>query len=235
MMGEHAVGRSAASPLGVVFDCDGVLVDSEPLHETATRQFFATRGVTVSSADIAELVGMRVRDQVECLARRVGLQGDPDGLYRARERCFWQLAGNGVPGITGAADLVRRLAERGHPVAVATSGTRRWLDHVVDLLGLRPHLWGAIAGDEVHHPKPHPEAYLRAANVLRLPPEVCVAVEDSARGIASARAAGMEVVALNRLCHEPSAFLQADHVISRLESLTKILSAGAHRPATLPS
>lgn len=234
-MGACTVGGSAASRPGVVFDCDGVLVDSEPLHETATRRFFATRGVSLGSGDFVDLVGMRVRDQVECLARRVGLEGDPDGFYRARERCFWELVGNGVPAISGASALVRQLAERGHPVAVATSGTRRWADHVVDLLGLRPYLRGSVAGDEVHHPKPHPEAYLRAADVLRLPTRDCVAVEDSTRGIASAWAAGMGVVALNRSGHEPSAFPHADHVISHLDCLTAIIAGWTRRPTTLLS
>lgn len=220
---------------GIVFDCDGVLVDSEPLHEEATRQFFAARGVILRSQDFVQLVGMRVRDQVECLARRAGLEGDPEVLYQGREECFWELTQKGVSTITGAADLVRQLAERGHPVAVATSGTRRWIDHVVQLLAVRPYLRGVVTGDEVDQPKPHPEAYLRAAKILRLLPRNCVAVEDSVKGMASARAAGMGVVALNRLGREPSVFFQADHVVSHLGCLTEILTDWPRRPATLRS
>ena len=178
-------------PAGVVFDCDGVLVDSEPLHAAATTEWAASIGIDLPPETFDDLVGLTVPQQIE----RV-LEGTPHSRehgYIARERFFWRRSTE-LTALDGVVTLIRRLHDAHVLVAVCSNGSRRYVDHVVDTLRLRPLIEGLICADDVRHPKPHPEPYLRAARLLGLAPEDCYAVEDSGPGATSALAAGMSVI-----------------------------------------
>jgi HAD superfamily hydrolase (TIGR01509 family) len=179
----------------VVFDCDGVLVDSEPNHAKATTEHLASLGTPVASSLFDHLVGMRVRDQMGVIADLTG--HDPAALFAGRESRFWELMRNDFPAMPGAAQAIRRLHADGFVIGVATSGTREYIDYVVSQLGVG-HLVAAVTcGDDVRQPKPDPECYLRTAEAMGIPATNCAAIEDSELGAASAAAAGMRVLQLN--------------------------------------
>jgi HAD superfamily hydrolase (TIGR01509 family) len=208
-----------------VFDCDGVLVDSEPLHDAATRDELEHRGIALPNSFFDEHVGMRVADQMAVLAARHGF--DPDNLYAAREQRFWTLVRTRFAEVPGSVDTVRRLHAAGIKIAVATSGTRRWIDYVIDRLGLEAEIAATISGEDVHEPKPHPEAYLMATAALGVAPRQSAVVEDSERGYRAAVEAGCIVVVLNRHGREPHRFTDATAVTTSMPHARDVLLRAA--------
>jgi HAD superfamily hydrolase (TIGR01509 family) len=184
-------GGSRTPPPGVVLDCDGVLVDSEPLHARATTMWASTIGITLHPEYFHDLIGMTVFDQVARIVKGTG--HDPAQAYRAREEHFWGLIGQIEP-MLGVVDLIRRLHQAGTRIAIASNGSRDYLRHVINTLKIGTMIDGFVCADDITHPKPHPEPYLKAAALLNLEPAACVAVEDSQPGVTSALAAGMSVI-----------------------------------------
>jgi HAD superfamily hydrolase (TIGR01509 family) len=181
-------------PAGVVLDCDGILVDSEPLHARATTEWAKTVGITLHPEYFHDLIGMTVFDQIAHIVKGTG--HDPAKAYQARETHFWSLIDQIEP-MVGVVDLIRRLHGAGTRIAIASNGSRDYLRHVIDTLKIDTMIDGFVCADEITHPKPDPEPYLKAAALLGLEPRVCVAVEDSLPGLTSALAAGMSVIMVN--------------------------------------
>jgi HAD superfamily hydrolase (TIGR01509 family) len=179
----------------VVFDLDGVIVDSEPLHERANAQYFATFGSgAVDEALLDSMMGRRVRDLTDVVAERSGRP--PDEVFAERERVFWRLLGEGLEPMPGLHEALARLRAAGLTLAVASSGTRRYVAHVLDVLGIGGRFAAIATGEDVRRGKPAPDVYLLAAERLGVPPAACAAVEDAPAGVRAARAAGMRVVAV---------------------------------------
>lgn len=127
-------GSTPLPPPGVVFDCDGVLVDSEPLHARATTEWARSIGVHLPPEFFPGIVGKTVREQVALIVDGTGHPIE-DGL-RDREEHFWAVAHEIMP-MTGVQTLIRRLNDAGSLVAIASNGSRRYLEHVIDLLDVR--------------------------------------------------------------------------------------------------
>jgi HAD superfamily hydrolase (TIGR01509 family) len=214
---------------GVIFDCDGVLVDSEPAHARATSEYLASLGTPVAPDLFDRLIGMRVRDQMDVIADLTG--HDPDDLFRGREAMFWKLIAQDFPAMPDATRTIAELHEAGFVVAVATSGTRPYVDYVLLQLGVDRFISAVTCGDDVQQPKPHPECYLRTAAVLGIPASQCAAVEDSELGATSAQAAGMEVLFLSRHGAAPPA---ASRRFSDLAAIGRHLLALHDRPGVRP-
>lgn len=190
----------------VVFDCDGVLVDSEPHSLEAWREVLARLGHPGTAGDVRECTGL---GYVACHERLATLGPlPPPGelwpeLLAALHRSF--AAGLEVHGDARA--TVEGLVLRGIPVAVASSSPRQRLDLTLGCAGLGGRFDVTVAGDEVPRSKPWPDVYLEAARRLGVPPPSCVAVEDTGHGARAARAAGMRVVGVVREPGEAGALL----------------------------
>jgi HAD superfamily hydrolase (TIGR01509 family) len=178
----------------VVFDMDGVMVDSEPVHERATAEYLAGLGAEADAKLLDDMMGRRVRELTDALAARLGLP--PEQVFEQREAVFWRLLDEGLEAMPGLHAAVDRLAAAGLGLAVASSGTRAYVDHVLERLQVRAAFAVVVSGEDVRHGKPHPEIYLQAAERLHADPADCVAIEDTTHGIAAARAAGMRAVAM---------------------------------------
>lgn len=181
-------------PTAVVFDMDGVLLDSEPVHYEVLRGLLAAAGIPWTPEDHERSLGKTIEDTWGELRARHGtgaLAGDLDARYGAEMLARYR---SGIVLVPGALGLVRRLASLGVPIAVASSSPRAWVDAGLHGAGIARYALHSVAGDEVAAGKPDPEVYLQAARGLGLPPGECIAVEDAPTGVASARAAGMEVV-----------------------------------------
>jgi beta-phosphoglucomutase family hydrolase len=177
----------------VVFDMDGVLVDSGAHHRDAWRATFRDVGVTPPAEFWRTTIGRPAEDAVALLV---------DGLDRAevlrvvevKRRHYARLSRRGAVPVAGVPAFVDALARAEVRRAVATSATRRDLAHVLDELGLRDRFDIVVTADDVRWGKPHPEVYLKAAAGLGVDPSACVVFEDAVVGVQAARAAGMRVI-----------------------------------------
>jgi HAD superfamily hydrolase (TIGR01509 family) len=192
-----------ARPSAVVFDLDGVLLDSEHLWEENWRRQAARFSVTWTPEDTSHCQGMSAPEWSAYLAERVGEaesaedceRGVVDGMIAALE------AGRMEP-FDGAVTMVREVAER-VPVGLATSATRRLIDAVLARNDLTASFGATVSSAEVDRGKPSPDVYLEAARRLDVDPGECVGVEDSSNGMRAAHAAGMTVVAIPNPTYPP--------------------------------
>lgn len=194
---------------GVVFDMDGILIDSEPLFRMAARAAARDIGYTLSDATYMMWMGLPPR-AVEAAIRDSWGEAFPMADFRERFRAIWidHTDTHGVPAQPGMAELLAQLAVRGVPFAVATSTERGQAERSLALAGLAPYIDVLVAGNEVEQGKPEPEIFLRAAARIGVAPERCIALEDSAVGVRSASAARMLTIMVPDL-HRPTAEIAA--------------------------
>jgi HAD superfamily hydrolase (TIGR01509 family) len=182
---------------GVVFDMDGVLLDSEPLHHEVVNELLAEEGASLTVDEYLGYVGTTLEDTWGDLVRRFGLTR-PYEYYRDRyDEGIRRLYAERSELLPGAAWLVGELKRLGLRLAVASSSRTAWVEACLAHLGLRDRFDAVVTGDMVAHGKPDPEIYLLAARRLGLTPERCLAIEDAPKGAESARRAGMAVVAVD--------------------------------------
>jgi HAD superfamily hydrolase (TIGR01509 family) len=187
---DRGAGPAARLPAGVVFDCDGTLVDTEPLSERAWERVLGERGYAPTERDFAAVLGHPAERSFAYFDERVPGGLGPFDAFRAEYRgTFAELFDAGVRVFDDAVTTIRALHAAGVPVAVASSSRRAHVARSLAACGLAEVVVAAFGADDVREPKPHPEPYLAAARALRVPPGRCSAVEDSRVGVASARAA----------------------------------------------
>jgi len=204
------------APSAVIFDCDGTLVDSEPLSRRAWEATLAPHGYAVTDADLAALIGLPYATVHAYFAERVpGLPGI-DAVSAAFSGAFFTLIDAELEPFEDALALVAALADAGLPVAVASSSRRERLDRTLAIAGLTRAFPVSIAGDEVVRGKPAPDMFLEAARRLACPPERCAVIEDSSPGVAAAVEAGMVCVAIARAPGDEAALSGAHRVLERL-------------------
>jgi HAD superfamily hydrolase (TIGR01509 family) len=183
----------AALPRAVVFDMDGLMLDTERLDRDLWRAVTQPLGIEFPDALHAALVGRPVRDSLRNLRAHFGADFPLDELRAQIEERWLRIAADpGLPRKPGLEELLTLLEEIGIPKAVATSTARGKALHSLGVLASRFH--AVICGDEVVHGKPAPDIYLLAAQRLGVAPAHCLALEDSPAGVAAARSAGMPVV-----------------------------------------
>jgi HAD superfamily hydrolase (TIGR01509 family) len=206
----------------VVFDVDGVLIDSEPVWERVRRNFVATRGGRWPDDAQDRMMGMSTAEWSAYLSEDFGLRGL--SAQQVAELVTAAMAAEyaaRLPLLPGAVAAVRGLSAR-WPLAVASSAPKSLIDAVLDASGLRPAFAAAVSSEEVARGKPAPDVYLEAAARLGVPPAACAAVEDSSNGLRSAAAAGLAVIAVPRPEYPPAAdaLRQARVVLDSLTELT---------------
>jgi len=178
----------------VIFDLDGVIVDSEIWWHEERVAWAAERGLRWTEADTHEVMGANSRRWARIMRERLGLQeGDEPAILEAVVRRVIDRYRHGAPIIDGAVEAVRRIA-RAWPVAVASSAHRGVIDAALGATGLWDEIPVVVSSDEVAHGKPEPDVYLEAARRLRVPPGECLVVEDSVNGVRAGVAAGMTVI-----------------------------------------
>ncbi len=199
----------------IVFDCDGVLVDSESLAWTAISAAMQHFGVTVTETDRENLVGHPFEYEYEYFSRTADLP-PIESVGTAISDEMFALFERHLEAFEDAKDTLEVLAQRGLAMAVASTSARDRLDVSLRSTGLADFFSVSVAGDEVRSVKPAPDLFLRAAELLGVAPETCTAVEDSPVGIAAAKAAGMRVVAVDRGDFAPEELSDADVLVPRL-------------------
>ena len=181
-------------PYGVIFDMDGVLVDSGPPHAESWRVLARQYGLEISDEDFKAHFGKTSRDIIRTFW---GPQVSDDDIRRYdqdKERIYRELITGEVPLTAGARDLLATLSRAGYVLAVATSGPPENLDLVLQEAELASFFAATVHGFDVKRGKPAPDCFLLAAERAGLKPEDCVVVEDAPAGIQAARAAGMQPI-----------------------------------------
>ncbi len=178
----------------VLFDMDGVIVDSEPIHEASLLELYAARGWAVADPRFRSFKGRTAADVFGDLARVTGTAAaDITADKRVRYDALFARDGRLVPGV-GA--VLGALTARGVPLALATSGHRAEVEAVFARFGIGTYFAATVAGEDVTRSKPHPEPYLRAAAALGADASRCLVVEDTIHGVASGVASGATVAAI---------------------------------------
>lgn len=180
----------------VLFDLDGVLVQSEPLKARAHAETVDRFGGSTPSALYAEVMGQPHEAVRAALLVAGGVDADPECYTRTYRRIYRELLQTELETTPGVGDLVRQLAEKGFSLAVVSSSPAATVTQILDQITLASLFRVRVAADDVKKLKPAPDPYVRALDLLSVPPASAVAVEDSEAGVASASGAGMRVLAL---------------------------------------
>lgn len=212
----------------VVFDLDGVLIDSEPVWEDVRRKFVAERGGRWLPDAQRRLMGMNTAEWTHYLVSDLGVGGTPAEVGRAVVDLMVDRYRAGLPLLPGAVAAVERVAAR-WPLGLASSSPRTLIDAVLDRAGLTARFTVTISTEEVARGKPAPDVYLQVASRLGVDPARCAAVEDSANGLRSAHGAGCRVIAVPRPEYPPGpeALALATRTLGSLDELTVETVAGA--------
>lgn len=205
----------------VVFDLDGVLVDSEPVWEQVRRGVVADFGGRWQADTQRRLMGMSTREWAAYLSGELGVRLLPDDVAAVVIDRMAQRYSVDLPLLPGAVGAVRRLADR-WPLGLASSSPPLLIETVLTTSLLKPLFTATVSADSVAHGKPAPDVYRTAAEKLGVPAEHCAAVEDSSNGLRSAAAAGMRVIAVPRDEYPPDedALESAAVVLTSLMELT---------------
>jgi beta-phosphoglucomutase len=181
----------------LIFDMDGTLVDNMPWHQRTWFQIFAEVGMTMSETEYHQRLHGRDNQQIyRELYGRAAATAEADAFGNAKEaryRALYQPHLQALPGLIG---FLGKAQAAGYAMAVATSAISDNIDFILDGLDLRRFFSVVVGCQDVTNSKPAPDLYLEAARQLQVPPERCLAFEDSRSGITAARAAGMPVVAI---------------------------------------
>ncbi|HTS38012.1 MAG TPA: HAD family phosphatase [Candidatus Solibacter sp.] len=210
-------------PLALIFDLDGVLVDSEPLHQRAKEQAFAEFGIVLEQSDYDDIKG---RPDEATLREILEARGVPHVLAELteRKRAFFQAIQHELQAVVGAVEFIHWARQR-FCIALATSSTSRNRDLAFGVLGVGDHFESVVDAGRHRIPKPNPEVFEVAMADLRLKPEDCWIIEDSINGIRAAKAAGCVTVGITTTFGR--AKLQkagADLVVDSFEELRGILA-----------
>jgi HAD superfamily hydrolase (TIGR01509 family) len=211
----------------IVFDLDGVLVNSSPCHSAAFKEIFAPFGI--HDFEYSRFAGWRTRDVVEKVLRDAGCAADAGIIDTAAARKS-QLAREKMaacdPVVPGCADVLRELSGRGYTLALASSGSPESVSVFLDSAAVRPFFQSVLTGGDVRHAKPDPEIYQRTCEQLRTDPADCLVVEDAVAGVVAARRAGAAVIGVRGACsREELVQAGAMDVLSDIRELPAWLSA----------
>ena len=204
----------------VVFDLDGVIVDSEHVWDEARKELAAERGGRWHERASRDMMGMSSPEWSRYMHDVIALSEPPEEINEEVVRRLEEIYRRELPLVDGAVEAVERLAAR-WPLGLASSSNRELIDLVLELSGLAKHFRATVSSEEVARGKPAPDVYLEAARRLRVSPESCAAIEDSENGIRSAKAARMRVLAIPNPQYPPEdeALTLADDVLGSINEL----------------
>jgi HAD superfamily hydrolase (TIGR01509 family) len=205
----------------VVFDLDGVLLQSEEVWDAVRERYVREAGGRYDDEVQRAMMGMSAPEWSRYLHEEAGVWEDPEDINREVVERMLQAYRRELPLLPGAVEAVRRTAGS-FPLGLASSSNREVFEAVLDLAGIADCFSATVSSEEVPRGKPAPDVYLEAARRLGVAPERCAAVEDSHAGIRSAKSAGMRVVAIPNGSYPPDdeALELADAVVPSLDDLT---------------
>ena len=180
----------------VIFDMDGVIIDSEPIHQDCERRLFSLLGIRISEEEHNALVGAtdeamwsmlgKLHHLPVSVSHAIQLKKSIYLEYLKRETC--------IEPIPYVKNLISALHENGFQLAIASSSPHEQIDYILKKFQIKRFFHAIISGEDVKAGKPHPEIFLKAADVVGVPPSSCVVIEDSHNGVSAAKKAGMKCI-----------------------------------------
>ncbi|RTL36246.1 MAG: HAD family phosphatase [Candidatus Melainabacteria bacterium] len=204
---------------GLIFDMDGVLLDSEPLHLQAYQELLQTFGITFTEDDNHPFLGRTDLELAEHLICKHQLSMDAWQLVARKEENLARLFSTSIEPMPGVLNVLKKARELSLPCAVASSATLPTIELIVEKLDIAAYFQTLTSGDEVPHGKPAPDVYLLAAKRIGVLPINCLVVEDSFNGVLAAKAAGMKCIAIPCPTTRHQDHTKADKILGTLESL----------------
>ena len=206
---------------GVLFDMDGVLVDSERFIAAAAIKMFSELGVNVRPEDFHPFVGTGENRYIGGVAEKYGLTVDLPKVKARTYQIFGEIARNNLFPLPGAKDFIKRCRAKGLRLALATSADRVKMIINLEETGLVPETFNAIiTGEDVLHKKPAPDIYIKAAEALGLDPSECLVVEDAVSGVRSGKNAGCKCLAVTTSFRAEDLY-EADWVFANLAEVNE--------------
>jgi len=212
----------------IIFDLDGLIVDTEPLHQKAFNLLLARHGIPyeIGVEEYGrDYVGLPVREDCQRAIANYALPLDVDTAFAERQAIYLDLIADpaNLSVYTGALALIEKCKSRGKPVALATGATREEARTILRGVGITNHFDAIVTGSDVARGKPAPDVYLRALAELKLRGEDCLALEDSASGVTAAKRAGVRVIAVPNRYTRHQDLTHADLRVESLEEVGKIV------------
>ena len=206
----------------VIFDMDGLLIDSEPFWRQSHKTVLAAYGHEVTEDDVRAAAGKRTADQVAIWQERFGFTEPSNEAVTDQivDDVIKAIHTHGKP-LAGVNQLIKELHVHNMPLAVASSSSERLINVVLDRLGVKDYMQAVHSGENEKRGKPFPDVFLATARSLGVRPEDCLVFEDSLNGVKAAIAAGMRCIAVPEEPYEAQAFIdaQAERIISSLEEI----------------
>ncbi len=208
----------------VIFDMDGVIIDTEPIHHHAFCTQFAELGIAVSDAEYATFVGRSTRNVFQHLKEKFGLPQDVETLLMRKRELFNKAFDENatLDLLPGVRTLIEDLRRHDVQLVVASSASKATIGRVFGRFGLGPYFAHIVSGEDFEHSKPDPAIFLRAAAVAETPVTECLVIEDAANGVAAAKAAGIYCIAYAGPHPTGQDQHQADRIIHAFAELTAV-------------
>ncbi|AYA36285.1 HAD family hydrolase [Hymenobacter oligotrophus] len=206
----------------VIFDMDGVLVDTEPLHHDAFFRHFAELGIPMTAEEYATFLGASTRNVYQQLKQEFGLAGDIEEMMKRKRELFAASFDESteLDLLPGARALIEDLRQAGVPLQLASSASKDTIHRVFRRFELYPHFDNLVSGEDFPRSKPDPAIFLRAAELAGVPPQHCLVIEDSHNGVTAAKAAGMYCIGYRSEHSGGQDLHHADQVVSHLGQLS---------------
>ena len=204
----------------VIFDLDGVLVDSEPMYRDMNLRYLKSKGGDISTLNYDLYVGIHAAEMWRDLKQRFALAPSVEELvFMEKDAKFNLLQNAELKPVHGALDLLTRLSAHGMNLAVASSSMRANVDLILHRLEIHLYFDHVVCGDEIEHGKPAPDIFLKAAAQFNIPPESCCVIEDSSNGILAANRAGMTSLGYSSPASGQQDLSKADLVVTDLDQI----------------
>ncbi|MFH1255755.1 MAG: HAD family phosphatase [Candidatus Diapherotrites archaeon] len=210
----------------VIFDLDGVLIDSMEQHCKTELQPLHEMGVPATMEELHEFIGVPAGDFFKAMLKKYGKKGDPEKLLE-RKYALMEFGAEKIPAFPGAIELVESLKSSGFLIAVGSSSRTFFVEKALAAIGLKEKIPVIASSSEVKQGKPAPDIFLLAAKKLSLEPKECVVIEDAIQGVNAAKAAGMKCIAVtNSFPAEKLKAAGAELVVKSLKQLSPKIIMG---------
>jgi HAD superfamily hydrolase (TIGR01509 family) len=205
----------------VLFDMDGVIVDTEPLHRKAYFQMFDDMNIPVSEALYTSFTGQSTIEICRTLVNNFSLPQTPEALVVCKRKHFKYLFehDHSLQLLPGVLELIKDYHRNGLTLVLASSASMTNIDRIFDRFDLNPYFVAKLSGADLAKSKPHPEIFIKAAQASGHPKEHCMVIEDSTNGIKAAKGAGIFCVGYNSLHSEDQDYTLADKVVGDFKEL----------------
>jgi beta-phosphoglucomutase family hydrolase len=207
----------------VIFDMDGVLVDSEFLHIKAEKKTFSPYGIELSKEEINTYMGMGVKMMLKSLIQKYSLPLTREALFRIHEKNLSEIFQEELKMMPGVMEIISYLKDRKIKLALASSSSLYLINLILQKMHLKSVFDVVLSGEEVANGKPFPDIFIKTAELLNVQPDRCVVIEDSKNGVTAAKNAGMLCIGFKSPNSKDQNISRSDYIVDDLIKIKELL------------